>query len=342
MFHVCRATYQRINHPLITAAAPCPSAACSSCTVCQGGAAEGPPAPWGRGCASPREAKQLLQDANLLGAAHGAAAGCASAGSSRAVPRAVPHPCAQGKCLVSTRAGQGQHSSSCTSTCPSLRDRAPSCSKGEGASRPGARPGRKGFLPAGSSAPHLPVPKDRSSAPAWVRQEILQGPVCPGWLMRSLRHCTQKLWEGGGTSEAVSDIKTRSPRQLTGICPNPGWAASRVWVSVPSGGPHAHPDATSPAEMGQELREGGWSSPWQCPGCRAEKPPNPHPALATAGLWVTRGSNQPHKRLLRHHSAAHSFLLRDRAGASPPHLPQLASVAGWGEDGTHPRKHNLV
>lgn len=200
--------------------------------------------------------EELQRDPLLLGqglcqptGGEAAPAGCKSPGSSPrsrvcqrrqqqgSAPGCASPRRAQGKCLVSTRAGQGQHSSSCTSTCPSLRDRAPSCSKGEGASRPGARPGRKGFLPAGSSAPHLPVPKDRSSAPAWVRQEILQGPVCPGWLMRSLRHCSQKLWEGGGTSEAVSDIKTRSPRQLTGICPNPGWAASRVWVSVPSGDP---------------------------------------------------------------------------------------------------------
>lgn len=145
---------------------------------------------------------------------------------------------------------------------------------------------------------------------------------------------SQKLWEGDGTSEPGSDIRTRSPTQLTGITYLP---LSRVWVSVPSGRPHPHPDATSPSRDGAGREAGaphGNAQPW--PERRTEQPPNPHPALATAGLRVTRASNQAHKSLLR---AAHSFLPRHRVGAIPPHLPQLASVAGLG---AQPWKHNPV
>lgn len=164
-----------------------------------------------------------------------------------------------------------------------------------------------------------------------VRQEILQGSVCSGWLMRFLRCCSQKLWEGDGTSEPVSDIKTRSPH-----------TAHRDHLFSPQLGcgclchpGDPIPTLMSPAEVGQELQGGRLELPMAMPSPAQgaeQKPPNPHPALATAGLWVTRGSDQPPKRLLRLCRAAHSFLPRDRVGASPPHLPQLASVAGSGEE----------
>lgn len=88
---------------------------------------------------------------------------------------------------VSSAERQGRASTAppASSICPSLRDRARSCSKG--ASPLGAHPGTKGFLPGTArSAPHLPVPKDRSFAAAWVScaggEAADPAGICSGWL----------------------------------------------------------------------------------------------------------------------------------------------------------------
>lgn len=95
----------------------------------------------------------------------------------------------------------------------------------------------------------------------------------------------------------MSEIKTRSPvlpRGDPASSPGTRLGCQRdAGTSVPARRPHPHPDATSPAAVGQELqrREAGAprSNANYRPGCRAEKPPTPHPAPATAGLRATRG-----------------------------------------------------
>lgn len=115
-----------------------------------------------------------------------------------------------------------------------------------------------------------------------------------------------------------------------------------------AGRSHPCPDATSPAAVGQELRRREAGAPCgnakHHPGCRAEKPPTPHPAPVPTGLRATRGDeSNPNERLLRQLHAAHSFLPRKRLDASPPRLPQPASVAGSGQKLHSPSgKHSLV
>lgn len=139
---------------------PLPMAAASPASCGMEEVLRDPPVPWSRGCATPREVKQLLQDANLwkrptelwLGVTAWILLG---AGIS---PRAVPHPALLLRESASSAERQGRASTAppATSTCPSLRDRAGSCSNR--ALPPAAHPGKKGFLP-GTARPVSPTPR---------------------------------------------------------------------------------------------------------------------------------------------------------------------------------------
>lgn len=120
-----------------------------------------------------------------------------------------------------------------------------------------------------------------------VRQEILQG---SGWLMTFLRYSSPKLWEGDGTSEPVSDSKTRSPSQLTGINYLP-----LSWAGLPAGcGCLCHlgdPILTlmpcPQQRWGRSYREGGWSSPWQCPALpRVQSREATQPSSCSGHCWA--------------------------------------------------------
>lgn len=83
--------------PLSRGTAPRPSASAAGAAPAPCGTEEvlrDPLFPRSRGCATPREVKQLLQDANLLEAAHGAAAGRDSAhpAGSRDLPQGRASP----------------------------------------------------------------------------------------------------------------------------------------------------------------------------------------------------------------------------------------------------------
>lgn len=129
-------------------------------------------------------------------------------------------------------------------------------------------------------------------------------------------------------SDPVSEIKTRSPMLTRGDhASSPGTelgCQQDAGMSVPAGRPHPHPDATSPAAVGRELRWREAGAPHgnakHRPGCRAEKPPTPCPAPAPAGLRATRGDQSNPMRDFS--GTAHSFLPREGADAA-------AGQCGW-------------
>lgn len=256
MFQVCCATYQHINHPLITRNSPSSLCLCCWCSSCTCGTEEvlrDPLFPWSRGCATPREVNQLLQDANLLEAAHGAAAGRDSANpaGSRDLPqgRASPRRARRSGCSGKVprqqngRAGPAQ----LLLPPPPARPYGSAAPAGQGwellprSIAPGSSSCKERLLAflalLARSAPPLTVPKDRSFAPARVSRGGGEAGdpagICSGWLMRFLSYCSQKLWEGDGTSERMSDIKTRSPTLLAGISYLPlSWAGCQQDVGV--------------------------------------------------------------------------------------------------------------
>lgn len=105
----------------------------------------------------------------------------------------------------------------------------------------------------------------------------MQGPVCSGWFMRFLRHCSQKLWQGDGTSEPVSDIEARSPPQLTGslIFPNPAGCGGLCHLGEPI-----------PTSMPRSQQRRG-RSPTAMPSPAQGAEQRKHPALIL--LWPRLG-----------------------------------------------------
>lgn len=97
--------------PLSPGTGPCPSASVAAAAPASCGMEEvlrDPRVPRSRGCATPREVNQLLQDANLLEAAHGAAAGCDGSDPAGLSPRAVPDCSVKVPRQQNSRAGPAQ------------------------------------------------------------------------------------------------------------------------------------------------------------------------------------------------------------------------------------------
>lgn len=156
--------------PLSSGTAPCPSASAAgaapaSCEMEE--VLRDPPVPWSRGCATPREVKQLLQDANLLEPQLGVTAPILLP------PRALPHPAVPDCSGKVPRQQNGRAGPAQLLLLPPPP--AHPCGTGLGAAPTEHRPrelileGKASFLALLVwPAPHLPVPKDRSFAPAWV------------------------------------------------------------------------------------------------------------------------------------------------------------------------------
>lgn len=157
LFQVRCAAYQRINHPLIMRNGPrsllplpevdaAPAVSRAGRRRCRG-------TPWsppsGR-CATPQEANQPEQHADLRGAAHEAADGreSVSAVAAGMLPRGHTSPrrarrlgCARESASSAERQGRA------SSSCPSLRQRRSTEHRLWELPAAPAHPGRKGFLP---------------------------------------------------------------------------------------------------------------------------------------------------------------------------------------------------
>lgn len=158
--------------PLSSGTAPCPSASAAGAAPASCGMEEvlrDPPVPRSRGCATPREVNQLLQDANLLEPQLGVTE--PRAGLSL---RAVPHPTVP-DCSVKVPRQQNGRAGPAQLLLLLPPPPAHPCGTGLGAAPKERRPrelileGKVSLLALlAQPAPHLPVPKDRSFAPAWV------------------------------------------------------------------------------------------------------------------------------------------------------------------------------
>lgn len=88
------------------------------------------------------------------------------------------------------------------------------------------------------------------------------------------------------------------------------------------------------------MAEGGWSSPWECrapPGVKSRETVCPSSSPSPRGATGDqRRTEQSHEGLLRQLSAAHSFLPRERADASPLHgYRRRPARLAWPRNGTH-------
>lgn len=146
--------------PLSSGTAPCPSASAAGAAPASCGMEEvlrDPPCSLEQGLCHPTGGEAAPAGCK----SPGAAAGCDSADPAPPQGPASPRRARLLRESASSAERQGRASTApppATSTCPSLRDRARSCSNG--ASPPGAHPGRKGFLPgtARLASPTPPCP----------------------------------------------------------------------------------------------------------------------------------------------------------------------------------------